>query len=37
MPDLASAWQVLRALPAAREATRRGIAISAGRRLWARC
>ncbi|EUA42674.1 e1-E2 family cation-transporting ATPase [Mycobacterium xenopi 4042] len=37
LPDLASAWQVLRALPAAREATRRGIAISAGRRLWARC
>ncbi len=30
LPDLAAAWRVLRALPAARTATRRGAGISAG-------
>ena len=30
LPDLAGAWQLLRALPTAREATQRGIAISIG-------
>ncbi|MCV7250355.1 cation-translocating P-type ATPase [Mycobacterium koreense] len=30
LPDLAAAWRVLHALPAAQEATRRGIAISIG-------